>query len=330
MRDLSRSLSVIDAERSFDRCSVGSEECKQPSIKAHCIPKTALNLIANDEKKVVGIDAEPPRTPGHWIEGEPLGERSISNFSVGKWACAEHDRLFSSVDSTHIDVQDDRNLYLMVYRTTIYLTYQALRNASRLAIPMLDPAVDTPQGLTENIERNLVKIAQDVSFMATRTFYMKLSLDKLLNRKAHDEIEYRVAMWETVPSLAATGMRWVEGPGNGIEWYGENSMLPVWIILLPQEHGQTIITASPRGMEAYSGNIHSGMQKGGRPIVKVDNYWTHLMCQKVLACATDLAISHERFFQTSYDERDILQTYMFGRRSPDALEQKLPNLLNIR
>lgn len=330
MRNLSRSLSAMDAERSFDRCSVGREECKEPSIKAHCIPRTALNLIANDEKKVVGIDAEPPRTPGHWIEGEPLGERSISDFSVGKWACAEHDRIFSSVDSTHVDVRDDRNLFLMVYRTTIYLTYQALRNASRLAIPMLDPAVDTPEGLSENIQRNLVTMAQDASFMAMRTFYMKLSVDTLLNGEAYDEIEYRVAMWETAPTMAAAGMRWAEGPGNSIEWYGENSMIPVWLILLPQEHGQTIITASPKGMCDFSDNIHAGIRNGSRSIVKIDNNWTRLMCQKVLTNATDVAISHERFFQISSDERDNLQTYLSGRSLPDALKLELPNLLNIR
>ena len=328
MRNLSRSFSAMDAEHSFDRCSVGRESCKQPSIEAHCIPQTALNLIATDKKKVVGFDAEPPKTPGHWIEGEPLGERSISNFSVGKWACAEHDKLFSSVDSARIDVRDDRNLFLMVYRTTIYLTHKAIRAASRLAIPMLDPAVDTPEGFPEHVQRNLEKTARVISHSAMRTIYMKLSTDKLFNRKAYDEIEYRVAKWETVPTMAATGMRWIEGPGNGVEWYGENSIIPVWLILLPQEHGQTIITASPRGMDAYSGKIHAGIRKGSRSNVKKGNNWTHLICKKVLANATDVAISHDRFFQTSYDERDNLQTYLFERTRPDAQKRKLPNLLN--
>ena len=330
LRNLSGSMSAMDAERSFDRCSVGGESCKQPSIKAHCLPRTVLNLITNDEKKVIGVDAEPPRTPGHWIEGEPLGERSISNFNVGQWACAEHDRQFSSVDSTCIDAQDDRNLFLMVYRTTTYLTQKAVRAASRLAIPILDPAVDTPEGFPEHIRGNLEEKARIMSLMAMRTMYLKWSADKLLNRKAYDEIEYRVSMWESVPTMAATGMRWVEGAGNGVEWYGEKSIIPVWLILLPQEYGQIIITASPKGMGAYLNNIHEGMRKGNRAIVKKGNNWTRLMCRKVLENAAVVAISHDRFFQTSYAERDNLQTYLFGRTLSDVSKLKLPNLLNIR
>ena len=330
LRNLSGLMSVKDAERSFDRCSVGGESCKQPSIKAHCIPRTALNLIANEKKTVIGVDAEPPRTPGHWIESVPLGERSIRNFNVGQWACAEHDRQFSSVDSTCIDVQDDLNLFLMVYRTTTYLTQKAIRAASRLAIPMLDPAEDTPEGFLEPIRENLEEMARNMSLMAIRTLYLKWSTDKLLNRKAYDEIEYRVSMWETVPTMAATGMRWVEGPGNGVEWYGENSIIPVWLILLPQEYGQTIITASPKGIGAYLDNIHEGMRKGNRAVVKMDNNWTHLMCRKVLTNAAVVAISHDRFFQTTYAERDNLQTYLSARTLPEMSKLKLPNLLNIR
>ena len=137
-------------------------------------------------------------------------------------------------------------------------------------------------------------------------------------------------MWETVPTMAATGMRWVEGPGDGTEWYGENSIVPVWLILLPQKYGQTIVTASPKGLGAYAHRIHEGIPKGERDFAQKGNNWTRLICRKILENASVMAVSHDRFLQTSYTERDNLQSYLFERNQADAPKRKLPNLLNIR
>ena len=329
MRSLARSLSTMDDEQWPDRCIVGGEGCRQTSIDAHCIPRTALNLIANENRMIVGFDSEPPKTPGHWIEGQPLRQQGIGRFNSGKWACGDHDRLFSSIDSTSVDVHDSQNLFLLIYRTTVYLTQKAIRAASRLAIPMLDPAVKSPSGLPEGVREGLEETARVMSYSAIRVMHVKRQADKIWKRKAFEELEYRVAMWSCVPAMAATGMTWAEGPGNGVEWFGENSKIPLWLILLPQEHGQTLVTASPKGQDSYSGNIHHGLPKNSRTLAEKGNNWTRMICQKVLANATDLAIGHDRFFQTSNAERDNLQSYLFERNMPNTPRRKLPNLLSI-
>ena len=118
LRSLRQVLQERDAQRAFDRCIVGGEGCKNPSIEAHSIPMACLQLIAN-RNSVFASCAVPPPDPVTYHYLKPLARRSISTFSVSRWSCEGHDRLFAPVDSKNIDLQDRRNLFLLVYRTTL-------------------------------------------------------------------------------------------------------------------------------------------------------------------------------------------------------------------
>ena len=175
-------------------------------------------------------------------------------------------------------------------------------------------------------------MVRTMTYYSVRLTNVKWRMDRMLNDNAYDKIEIRATMWQTTPTMAAVGMVPVQGPGTRVEWYGENSYIPVWIALLPQEHGQTIITASPRGAEEYTGEIHDGMPRNRVGLVKRGNNWTRLVCRKVLTNATDIAISMERFLQLRESERRQLQKFMFLRNLQGTRKRKLdfPNLLNIR
>ena len=171
-----------------------------------------------------------------------------------------------------------------------------------------------------------------MTYSAVRMTNIKRQMDKMLNNEVYDKIEYRATMWQTTPTMAAVGMVRVQGPGNRVEWYGENSYIPVWIALFPQEHGQIIITASPKGAEEYTRDIHQGMPRNRVELVKRGNNWTRLVCRKVLTNATDIAVSEERFSQMPEHERRTLQEFIFLRSVEEPRKRKLdfPNLLNIR
>ena len=82
MRSISKSLRQQDRSAPFDKCMVGSGGCKQPPIQAHCIPRTTLELIENQEKKVVGVTSQPPRNPAQWINGIHLKPATTSLFTA--------------------------------------------------------------------------------------------------------------------------------------------------------------------------------------------------------------------------------------------------------
>ena len=328
-RSLGQSLNDMDAAPWFERCIVGSASCNDAPISAHCVPRTALNLIADPRGKVIGIDSRAPINPVHWIATPPLGEHGVASFNVAKWACARHDRQFSKIDSTRIDLADDANLFALVYRTTAYLTQRALATGSRLAVPLLDPAVESPKGLPQDVQKNLERTATQLSIFAAQRFFVKSQLDKVWRNSASDEIEYRVASWSTTPTMAATGMKLSWDADYSSKPAGPHPIVAEWLVLLPQAHGQTLVTASLAHGYRYTGKIHEGMPANDTSILTKGNSWTRLQFRKVLAIGSDVAISHDRFGQATHAEQVALQRHFFDRTSVERQQRKLPNLLDV-
>ena len=330
--NLGRVLNERDDTAAFDRCMVGGEGCKQPAIRAHCIPETALELIMNDFRVVRAAHSVPPKTPIQWLNEEPIKPINIRRFNVGRWSCRPHDELFGALDTKNLQTFSEQSMFLMVYKVTVYLTQRALHAGGRLATPMLDPASDIPQGLSQETEEYLKEVARAITYTAMRICYVKWQMDRILNSQEYDLLEVRSTMWRAAPTMAAIGMVLREGPGDRVEWYGENSYIPVWLALLPQDHGQTIITASPRGAYKYIPDIHAGMPTNETALVHRGNNWTRLVCGKVLMNATDLAVREGRYLQLSEHERIELQEFIRLRslHATRGRKRGFPNLLDIR
>lgn len=73
----------------------------------------------------------------------------------------------------------DRNLFLMVYKTTIYLTHRLLHAGERLVTPMLDPGTETPQGISQETEEYLKDTARTMTFFAIRVWVIKQQMDAM-------------------------------------------------------------------------------------------------------------------------------------------------------
>ena len=325
---LGQALAERDRDATFDRCMVGGDSCKRTAIRAHCIPETALKLIADESRRVIAAHSAPPRTPVQWLREDPLKEMSISSFNAAKWACRPHDDTFGPLDTKRLEDFSDRSMFLLIYKITAYLTHRVLHIGERLAVPMLEPDSEIPRQLKHDTSAYLKDIARTGSFSAMRVWWIKLALDKMLHSGSHNRLDYRASMWKTRPAMAAVGMMLVDGPGTLNAWYGENSLIPVWVALLPQEHGQTIVTASPRGTAGSTHGIHQGVSRERGSLVTGDENWTKLISDKVLSSASDLAISEESYARLSAGERDTLQTFVANRSQYGARRPKLPNLLS--
>lgn len=96
---LGQALDERDKNAAFDRCMVGGEGCGEPAIRAHCIPETALELIANTSSEVMATHSQPPKTPIQWLNEAPLKPMPISRFDAAKWSCRPHDDTFRSLDT---------------------------------------------------------------------------------------------------------------------------------------------------------------------------------------------------------------------------------------
>lgn len=325
IRRLHRSLREGDAKRSFDRCSVGGEGCKQPSIEAHTVPMTTLKLIADQTNKVICSSATPPTDPVSYVFQQPLATRSIRAFSVGRWSCKEHDELFKPVDSTDIDFANDYELFLTIYRVTLRATQLTLHGVERWATTVLDP-VSRPTGFSEPYLGQLRNMARTSSFTAVRLLFLKTRMDKLLKEQRFDELEYRVVRWETTPVLAGAGMRFFDGPGASVSGYGSDLVIPAWIVLLPQQYGQAVVVASIRGMDRHVHELYSGIPKNRFEPSKKTRRWTKAVSNKVLENAIDIAVSVRRYEQLTMEEIDSLQGYLHARSIHDIKLWKLPNL----
>ena len=295
-----------------DRCTVGKNICNQKPIEAHCISRTALSLIA-ESSKVVGC-ATGIMKSGYDIDSMPFfSERGIKLFNRGKWACEKHDKIFSPIDDVNIEVNDDRVLFLQMYRATAYATH-ALQQASEMTdldtsiYSLVDELNQFPWNASQ-------KFAEKRTWVAERYGLLKDKMDELLEIEAYDALEYRVARWRCEPSMAAIAM-----------WCNPT----MWTVLLPQEHGQTLITASTRWGSNAERRVHDNMpQEGKRGIIFRQNTWARKVSLRILKEASVIALRPSVWSSLSSDERDRIENYMRERSIRDIREQNLPNLLKV-
>ena len=329
MKNLNRALREQDEARSFDRCSVGGEGCQQPAIKAHAVPRSALKLIAQ-RNKVYATNANPPQNPLAFINQDPLSERSIEQFTVGKWACRNHDLIFNSIDSNSINLRCTRNLFLIVYRTTLRAAQLALRTVGRIAVPMVDPVVPTPKGISEDDAEKLRQFAIVGTFVVAHLFRIKAAMDRFWRKKEYHRLDYRVTTWETKPVMAGAGILWNDGPPGKLAWSGSAARLPGWLVILPQKYGQAIITACPDGFSEYAHEINGVTEGKGFRATGIENDWTSRINITALKFVSDLAIQPD-VFQSLTDKQTLeLQSYLASRTISTPDDWQLPNLLKVR
>lgn len=328
MKNLNKALSEQVKARAFDRCSVGGERCEQPPIKAHAVPQSVLKLIARNNK-VYANNPNPPQNPVAFINQDPLSERSIKQFSVGRWACGDHDRIFNSIDSRSIDLRCTRNLFLILYRITLRSTQLALRTVGKVVFPMLDPETPTPEGISEDVAEQMKQFVRESTLTVMRLFGIKVKMDRFWRNKEYHKLDYRIVTWETEPVVAGAGIVWSDGPPGKFAWSGSATQLPCWLVILPQEYGQALITACPVGFRQYAHEINGILRGRDYRANSIDNEWTNRVNIALLKSVFDLAIRPDVFQSLTDQQTRELQTYLRSRSisTPDALQ--LPNLLEV-
>ncbi len=326
MRNLRETWSAQDQHRSFDRCIVGAEDCGRQTIKAHTIPLASLKLISDESGKIMANSSEPPRDPLNYLSRQPLTRRSIKSFTTGRWACIEHDHAFASVDGATLDFDDERNVFLLVYRTTLRTLQLGLRTVSRVAVPLVDPYVAPPAGLPDGYLQQLSQFAVGASEVIARVFYIKIQLDKMLREGSYAGLEFKTDIWSGEPVAAGAGMSWREGPGNGTYWSGRDDLLPVWLMLLPQKGHQALVTASVRGHYDSGRYINERVCREHRRSRRHRHCRSRTVSQRFFENAFDLGISTRQWASMRRSQRRTLQNYLLVRSAYTSKTPRLPHL----
>lgn len=331
LKALNDVMKMRDDQKSFDRCHVGS--CNNKSvIEAHSIPVTALQLMADQSNMIIASSFPPPPNIAAFPNSDPLTKRSIHKFSAGPWACHEHDALFEPIDSKNIDIENERNLFLVVYRVTLRIIQATFRAYERVVEPILGSDVQQelprlPDWFLEHSQQTVRSAVLPIMDL----FSLQVQLDRILGTESYDTLVYRTVLLKTKPMVASSGIRFFDNLRNENVWgheYIQPSMIPGWMVVLPQEHGQTIITASPIRGDRYVRDVHKGMYTRHGGVTTKPPNWTRHASKKMLSMSTDLAVSTEKYDSLTDDEQHRLQDYLRTRVSQPGKEWKLPNLLS--
>ena len=329
LRNLTRALRDQDNDPSFDRCNVSSDPCQQSSIEAHAVPRVALRLIARD-KKVYSNHPHPPQNPLAYVNQNPLSERSIDQFSVGRWACQTHDRLFDPIDSNNIDFGNSRNLFLIIYRITLRMTHLLMRTVGRYVFPIMDPETPTPEGLSKDFAEETRKFIIEGTFNVMRLFTIQGKMQRFMSEEDYYKLDYSVLAWNTEPTIAGAGIFWCDGPSGKSTWSGSCTLLPCWYVVLPQIYGQAIITACPVGFRKYAHDLNRVAVGMNLRESKMDNGWTNIANLELLKSVVDLAVKPDTFESLRNEQTKALQAYLRTRSITSPHHWQLPNLLKLR
>ena len=329
LRNLTRALRDQDEDSSFDRCNVSNYNCKQPTIDAHALPRTALKLIARDNK-VYSNHPHPPQNPLAFVKQNPLSLRSIASCSVGRWTCKTHDQIFEPIDSTNIDLRNPRNLFLTIHRVTLRMTHLLNRTVSRYVFSIMDPETPVPEGLSEAFVDDSKDFVRSGTFNAMKLFAVQAKMQYFLSKEDYYKLDYGVFSWETEPTIAAAGISWCDGPLGKSTWSGSATLLPCWLVVLPQVYGQAIVTACPVGFRKYSLEINkvaAGMKlREGN----IRNDWAEYANHVLMNTAVDLAIAPVSFESAEVRQTNALQNFLRKRSVEEAHGLHLPNFLTPR
>lgn len=325
---LEKSMREIDSKKAFDRCMVGESWCEATPISAHAIPKAVLRLISDPSNHVIGTAQIPPMNPIVYYTQPMIATRSINEVSVGNYACHAHDAMFNPIDDRDIDLEEDEHLFLVIYRFTLRTLYLLLRVGERLVMTTLDPRTDIDKfNLPDQDLAGIQDVARTIGDASARAFVLKNDLEQMRIAGNLSKLEFRATQWATKPSLAACGMKFHEYP-NPLT--GEPEWSPEWIVILPQDYGQALISATLKGVSRIGTDIHHGMPKPDRGMHERGNNWRRLMSQRILARAVDIAMSHEIYSKFTVDQRTRIEEFMRTRTRANVNPRKLPNMLSLR
>lgn len=301
---LAAEIEKIDHQNDFNKCYVGNE-CQNSSINAHAISRTALEIISDDRKKIIASPNYPFVNPIAHYMAKILDYRSDKNFSVGNFSCSEHDKIFTDIDRRNIDLSNSKNLFLIIYRSTLRAMQLALRNGYRFSMAVLDGKKYWMSKANDDEIDKIEKACRELSIASVGTFVSYSKISGMMRRREFDKIDYRVLVLETSPTVASIGMFPSFESGSDSQ--------PCWVISLPQTEKQVIMTATLKSENISYNELNFGMPKGVATWKNIDSDHLRILSEKVFSTAFDLAISPQKYEKFSNDEKQRIQEYLKAR-----------------
>jgi len=228
-----------------------ADACKGKIGNRHAIARRHLRVIADDNNEIranrefASFEKWPEKYPR--LQCVP-----ITKFSAGKWSCQKHDERFAGIDSAQVNLSDPENLFKAIYRAVLRHNYlSTARWTAAYAATRTEEgweffkasAFENP--VTEEEARNAFN---HWGRCAQALMGKMREFERRLLASDWNSLDYGAVLLQSTPAIAGWGCRPMgfdtRGLPKGTFRQGRKNWVDfVYMVVIPQDHGHTIITA---------------------------------------------------------------------------------------
>ena len=228
-----------------------ADPCEGPIGNRHAIAKRHLRLIA-DADSLLRANKEVGSFAVWSQQYDNLQLVLIGRFSAGRWSCQKHDQRFQGIDAQRIDLSEPENLFKAIYRVVLRHNHLMMARWNALFLE-----TETEEGWNRFKETAFnVPVSDDEAANAASEWRQVAQavmakmrvLETRLARSDWNSLDYRALLLASDPTVAGWGCLTMKfdlsalHPDDPRTHWNDHVDLG-YIIVIPQQDGQAIITA---------------------------------------------------------------------------------------
>jgi len=274
----------------FNKCLERSMECEGKAIKAHSIQNSnILDLLCEDGHVVqikLSVGGDAPPEPEYKL----IGRNRATTFTG---LCAEHDSdIFKEIDTEELNVDDDRQLYLLAYRSVLRELHATMHGAGMIQsayqqrVEMgLDPK-DQPSSAGMEAIFHMIK--------AWRTYRYRCQFDQLEESDCYEGLVHFIKKLDTsAPTIAASVL-------FGVGKYStEEDLIGVVLNIVPLNANKTVIVFS------YLKEHESDVKNAYPELYEAEGYYLAYVVTKLLLEYGENLVLCPKYYNTWSEEKRV-------------------------
>ena len=231
----------VDAHR---ECLVSVSDCEGKVVKGHLIPMAWLRVIAQDNK--VMAFAKSPIDVLRYDGKEfliPVTKEESKQTLIRRFSCEKHEQIFFPIDTTDLDITDNKNLNLLLYRSAIAEIWSQSQIVRALDAVLTKVPNDEALRLTVVMNRRNIRNLSHYKAQVERCLYPDECARCDYGSKQCKNIVHKTRELRGAPVLAVA--QFSEGSAARILYDGPKPELQViancGITIFPTSEGHTIV-----------------------------------------------------------------------------------------